>query len=294
MGFCSGVTRAVKMVEQVLKLYGSVYITEDIIHNRVFMKQIYASGGVKVPTVEDVPDDAVVMFSAHGVPPDVVATAEKKGLTIIDGTCPIVRTLQMAVKKCADKGDHIVLIGHMSHPEIISLLGFVGHKNVYVVSNKIDLDMLPDFKNESVVYFTQTTLDCEEVSEIVSALKNKIPHISSQEANNVCFAVKARQDVVRKVAPIVDMLIVVGSKHSSNTTRLTETGARAGIKKVLRIDSKDEIVLSMFDEVSAFAVTAGTSVPGSIVSDLIEFLSANLDVTISEFPALENNEDNED
>lgn len=282
-GFCSGVSRAVNMVNQVLKLYGTVYIVEDIIHNKVFIKEIMQKGVIKVSSIDEVPDGTTVMFSAHGVSPDVLNAAEKKQLTIIDGTCPIVQLLQRAIKDAAESGKKIIIIGNRSHPEIVGLIGHANNKNVYVVYNEMDIDMLPDFTGHEVVFFTQTTLDSYTIDIIVENLKKKIPHIKSDSSNNICLATKERQAVVKAVAGSCDILVVAGSRYSSNASRLSEIATEFGAKNVLQVDSEDEINLSVFDNIKTMAITSAASTPEFVVDKIKNFLSDNLDVVFENY-----------
>lgn len=272
-GFCSGVNRAVNMAEQVLKLYKEIYITEDIIHNKVFMKEMVEKGAIKVFSVEEIPDGKVVMFSAHGVSPEIVAACEKKGLTIVDGTCPIVASVQQSIKQSTKEGKTIVIIGNRSHSEIVGMVGCAGNKNVFVVANELEVDLLPTMEGSGVVYYTQTTLDKYLVEKVVAALKSKIPHIESDKENNICCATTKRQNAVKFIAPDVDLMIVVGSKHSSNTMRLVEVATRAGAKQVVRVDSVEDLEhLKSLESAKSIAITSGASAPETIVQEIVEYL----------------------
>ncbi len=282
-GFCSGVTRAVSMANQVLKLYGTVYITEDIIHNKVFMKQLEEQGMIKVDSIDDIPDGSVVMFSAHGVSPQVIDKAEKKELTIIDATCPIVKTIQNQAKAAADSSKKIIIIGNRSHAEIIALMGYANNTGVYVVSNEMDVDILPDFSNDEVIYFTQTTLDYSMIESVIKKLKKKIPGIQSTDESNICYATKERQEVVRRIASSVDLVIVVGSSHSSNAKRLAEAAADAGAKRSILIDSKEDLQDYDFNGIKSIAITSAASTPEEIVQDLICYLREKFDIVVEEF-----------
>ena len=275
-GFCSGVSRAVNMVNQVLKLYGTVYIIEDIIHNKMFMKDMDAKGVIKVSSIDDVPYGATIMFSSHGVAPSVLEHAEKKELTIIDGTCPVVKAIQIAVKKSSRQEKNIIIIGNRSHPEIMALLGYANNSKVFVVSNEADIDLLPDFTNQKVVYYTQTTLDSITIKKVVDRLKEKVPHIESDSEDNICYATKERQNAVREIAGSIDLFIIVGSSYSSNSRRLEEVALESGSKKVVRIDSKDDLHLDILKGVESIAITAGASAPEFLVEGVVAFLKENL------------------
>lgn len=283
-GYCSGVTRAVNMAYQVIKLYGSFYVMEDVIHNKVFMKQLAQQGMVKVDSIDDIPNGSVLMFSAHGVSPQIVGKAEKKELTVIDATCPVVKYIQNEVKLAAEQGKKIIIIGHKSHAEIVALMGYANSTKFYVVYNEIDVDLLPDFsEDEEVVYFSQTTLDYSVVERIVEKLAEKFPRIKSGSKNNVCYATKERQNVVKKVASVVDLLIVVGSSHSSNAKRLIEVALDAGAKKAVLIDSKDDLNPDNLENVKNMAITSAASTPEELVQDLVGYLQENYDIDAKEF-----------
>ena len=271
------------MANQVLKLYGNVYITEDIIHNKIFMKGLEQTGMIKVDSIDEIPDGSVVMFSAHGVSPQIIDKAEKKELTIIEATCPIVKSIQNEVKKEAEAGKKIIIIGNRAHAEIVALLGCANNKNVFVVYNEMDIDLLPDFSNDEVVYFTQTTLDCSRVEDVIKRLKAKISNINSNAQNNVCYATRERQEAVRRIASSVDLLIVVGSAHSSNAKRLSEVALNSGAKKSILIDSKDELIESDFDGVQSIAITSAASTPDELVNELVEFLREKFDLIVEDF-----------
>ena len=271
------------MANQVLKLYGNVYITEDIIHNKIFMKGLEQTGMIKVDSIDEIPDGSVVMFSAHGVSPQIIDKAEKKELTIIEATCPIVKSIQNEVKKEAEAGKKIIIIGNRAHAEIVALLGCANNKNVFVVYNEMDIDLLPDFSNDEVVYFTQTTLDCSAVEDVINKLKAKISNINSNTQNNVCYATRERQEAVRRIASSVDLLIVVGSAHSSNAKRLSEVALNSGAKKSILIESKDELIESDFDGVQSIAITSAASTPDELVNELVEFLREKFDLIVEDF-----------
>jgi len=282
-GYCSGVTRAVNMANQVLKLYGSFYVTEDVIHNKVFVKQLEQQGMTKVESIDDIPDGATVLFSAHGVSPRVVDRAEKKGLTVIDATCPIVKSIQNEVKLASEQGKKIIIIGHKSHAEIVALMGCANNTKFYVVYNEIDIDLLPDFSDDEVVYFTQTTLDYSMVERIVTKLTEKFPKIKSGSKNNVCYATRERQDVVRRVAKQIDLLLVIGSSHSSNAKRLIEVALDSGVKKAILIESKDDLDVDELLNVNSMAITSAASTPEGLVQDLVVYLREKFDIVTKEF-----------
>jgi 4-hydroxy-3-methylbut-2-enyl diphosphate reductase len=283
VGFCSGVARAVDMAKQVLKFCGNVYVREDIIHNKALMRDMYGLGIIKVSTLEEVPDGASVMISAHGATPEAFARAEEKELTIIDGTCPVVKSVQLAVKEQAKFGKKIIIIGNRTHPEVIALKGYAsGASSSFVVYDEGDCDLLPDFGGEEVMYFTQTTLDVQHLERIINRLKEKIPTISRESMNNTCYATIDRQAAIRSVSKIVDLIIVLGSAYSANARALEEVARRSNVMKVIRIDSEQELDLSMMSDVSSLAIATASSTPKFVVDNLVSYLTQNMEIEIQE------------
>ena len=284
-GYCTGVKRAVDMVTQILKLYKTVYIVEDIIHNKVLMNKLLSNGIIKVDSIDEIPDGSAVMFSAHGVSPQMVKQAEKKELTIIDSTCPVVKDLQNKVKEKSDNGYSIIIIGNRAHQEVVALLGYANNDNVYVVNNEMDIDLLPDLTGKKVAYFTQTSMYPDDIQPIIDSLKAKIPNIESNSIHNICEATLERQAVIKAIAPSIDLLLVVGSSYSSNTMSLVRAGIASGIGQVMRIDSEDELNLDLFKDTENIAITGATSTPEDIINEVIDYLKNNLEITVQEFPS---------
>lgn len=292
-GYCIGIKRAVDMVTQVIKLYGSVYIIEDIIHNKLFINNLLKNGGIiKVNSIDEVPDGSVVMFSSHGVSPDMAAKAEERDITVIDSTCPVVKELQSKVQLKSEEGYSIIIIGNRAHQEVVALLGYVKDDNVYVVNSEMDIDLLPNLVNKKVVYFTQTSVYPGDIKPIIDALKAKIPNIEScnpfiQEpfkiAHNICQDTLDRQNAVRSVANKIDLLIVIGSEESSNALSLVSTGKDNGINKVIRIDSKEELTDEMFEGVNNIGIISAASVAIEIVNDIVDYIKSKEIFTIEEF-----------
>ncbi|MDR2458978.1 MAG: 4-hydroxy-3-methylbut-2-enyl diphosphate reductase [Holosporales bacterium] len=289
--FCSGVKRAVSMAEQVCKLYGGFYIIEDVIHNRMFMNDLWKCGVVKVASIDEIPDNAVVMFSSHGVAPRIVAKAEEKGLTIIDGTCPVIKAVQCDAVKETNLGKKLIIIGDRAHAEVIALIGCADKSsNVFVVSNETDVELLPDFDGVAVTYFTQTTLDWAHVKMIIEKLKEKIPHVESLSPDNVCRATRERQDVVRKIAGSMDLVVVIGSAHSSNARRLYEIALSSGAGNAVLVDSKNEFDSSILTGVNTMAMTSSASTSEFVIQEFIEYLTSTFGVVTEDF-SLNNDND---
>jgi 4-hydroxy-3-methylbut-2-enyl diphosphate reductase len=281
VGFCSGVSRAVDMANQVLRLYKEFYIVEDIIHNKIFMADIISRGAKKVHSVDEIPDGGVVMFSTHGVSPNVVAKCEKKGLTIVDATCPIVNAIQKNIIQRAQRGETIIVIGDKSHIETIGMVGCASDTEAFVVSNEADVEMLPSTQNKQVVFFIQTTFCKEKVEKIIRALKKKIPHIVADDESNICPVIQERQNAVKKILAIVDLVFIVGSKNSSNTMRLVELAQNSG-KETIRIDSENDINIDVLDNIQNIAIASGTSTSEHTVRKVIEYFIEKLDDVVVE------------
>jgi 4-hydroxy-3-methylbut-2-enyl diphosphate reductase len=272
------------MAEQVCKLYGTFYVIEDVIHNKIFMDSMWKCGVVKVTSIDEIPDGSVVMFSSHGVAPHVVARAEEKGLTIIDGTCPVIKAVQSDAINETRLGKKLIIIGDRAHAEVIALIGCADKStNALVVSNESDIEMLPNFDGITVTYFTQTTLDCTRVQAIVEKLKEKIPHIEAISPDNICYATRERQDVVRAISESMDLVVVIGSAHSSNARRLRETALSAGARNAVLVDSKANFDGELLSGVSAMAVTSSASTSEAVIQDFINYLAGTFDVMTENF-----------
>ena len=291
-GYCLGVKRAVDMINQIIKLYGSVYIIEDIIHNKLFIDNLLKNGVIKVNSLEEVPDGAAVMFSAHGVSPDIANKAEERDITVIDSTCPVVKELQTKVQEKSEDGYSIIIIGNRAHQEVVALLGYIKNDNVYVVNSEMDIDLLPNLVNKKVVYFTQTSMYPGDIKPIIDALKLKIPNIEAcnniiQEpfniAHNICKDTLDRQETIKLVSDKIDLLIVIGSEESSNALSLVNAGINNGIKKVIRIDSKEELSNEVFNGVNNMAIISAASVAIEVVNNIVDYIKSKELFTIEEF-----------
>lgn len=291
-GYCLGVKRAVDMINQIIKLYGSVYIIEDIIHNKLFIDNLLKNGVIKVNSLEEVPDGAAVMFSAHGFSPDIANKAEERDITVIDSTCPVVKELQTKVQEKSEDGYSIIIIGNRAHQEVVALLGYIKNDNVYVVNSEMDIDLLPNLVNKKVVYFTQTSMYPGDIKPIIDALKLKIPNIEAcnsiiQEpfniAHNICKDTLDRQEAIKLVSDKIDLLIVIGSEESSNALSLVNAGINNGIKKVIRIDSKEELSNEVFNGVNNMAIISAASVAIEVVNNIVDYIKSKELFTIEEF-----------
>lgn len=290
-GFCTGVSRAYNMAEQALKLYGSIYITEDIVHNKHVMQELSDKGLIRVDSLEDVPDNSVLMVSAHGVSPSYIEDAEERGMTVIDATCPVVNKLQKKVEESSKDGKKIIIIGSPSHAEIVGLRGAAHDEtDVYIVSNMSDVERLPEFKeSDEIVYYTQTTLDMQFVDDVVALLRKRFPQIEAPEyGNNLCHATKSRQKALLAIAEKVPLVLVIGSAHSSNANRLVDVARRAGATSY-RIDSDHDLNMEWFEDGNDFAITTGASAPELILQHVMAYLEDRIKGLEFEEFSIENN-----
>jgi 4-hydroxy-3-methylbut-2-en-1-yl diphosphate reductase len=270
-GFCAGVVRAIDVVKIALDLYGApIYVRKEIVHNKHVVDELRAAGAIFVEELSEVPEGARVIFSAHGVSPAVRSEASQRQLQVIDATCPLVTKVHLEAVKYAKKNYTIILIGHKDHDEVTGTLGEAPDSTI-LVSTVEDVDHLEVKNPERMSYITQTTLSLDETRDIVARLKERFPQIEGPAAQDICYATENRQLAVKAVAPLCQLLLVVGSQNSSNSRRLVEVCEKAGIPAHL-IDDKSEIRPEWLHNVDTVAVTAGASAPENLVQELIESL----------------------
>src|SRR5882724_5223898 len=270
-GFCAGVVRAIDVVKIALNLYGApIYVRKEIVHNRHVVDELRGAGAIFVEELEEVPIGARVIFSAHGVSPAVRSEAKVRSLQVIDATCPLVTKVHLEAVKFAKKGYTIILIGHKDHDEVIGTLGEAPQETV-LVSTVEDVDRLNVSDPEHVSFITQTTLSLDETKDIVDRLRERYPKIQGPAAQDICYATENRQLAVKAVAPMCQLLLVVGSQNSSNSRRLVEVCDKEGVASHL-IDDLTEVRPEWLEGVDKIAVTAGASAPENLVQELIESL----------------------
>lgn len=268
-GYCAGVDRAVVAVEKALDLHGApVYVRKEIVHNRYVVDTLAARGAVFVDQTDEVPEGAVVVFSAHGVSPAVHAEAEERNLRTIDATCPLVTKVHNEARRFADDGYRILLVGHEGHEEVEGTLGEAPEAMTLVDGPEAvaDLDLAED---EKVVWLSQTTLSVDETMQTVGAMRELIPGLVSPPSDDICYATQNRQTAVKKIAPRSDVLVVVGSANSSNSVRLLEVGLQMGAKTGHRVDAAVELDRQWFEGAESVGVTSGASVPEILVRDVL-------------------------
>ncbi len=270
-GFCAGVVRAIDVVKIALDLYGPpVYVRKEIVHNMHVVDELRDAGAIFVEELDEVPEGARAIFSAHGVAPAVRREAKDRRLEVIDATCPLVTKVHLEAVRFARDGFSIVLIGHKDHDEVIGTLGEVPDRS-YLVETVDDVDRLEVPDPARVRYLTQTTLSLDETRDIIARLKERFPLVQGPPAQDICYATENRQMAVKAVSQVVDLLLVVGSQNSSNSKRLVEVGDNFGVRSFLVNDRRD-VDPAWLDDVKNVAVTAGASAPEHLVLELIEFL----------------------
>jgi 4-hydroxy-3-methylbut-2-enyl diphosphate reductase len=272
-GFCAGVVRAIDVVKIALSTYGApIYVRKEIVHNRHVVDELRAAGAVFVDELDQVPAGGRVIFSAHGVSPQVRFDAEQRGLAAIDATCPLVTKVHIEAIKFARQGYSLVLIGHKDHDEVIGTMG-EAPESMVLVETVEDVDRLDLPDPEKVAYLTQTTLSLDETRDIIARLKERYPRIVGPHSQDICYATENRQIAVKAVAPLCELLLVVGSQNSSNSRRLVEVCEKTGVPAYL-VDNEFDVNPKWLEGVNTIAVTAGASAPEVLVLRLIESLAA--------------------
>ncbi len=278
-GFCAGVDRAIHIVELAIKKHGApVYVRHEIVHNRYVVDTLRDKGAVFVEDLDDVPNGAPVVFSAHGVPKSVPAAAEARGLAYLDATCPLVSKVHRQAERLVESGRHIIFVGHRGHPEVIGTFGQVPDGEMTLVETVKDVATLDPPKPESLGFLTQTTLSVDDTKEIVAALKIRFPSIEGPRGEDICYATSNRQQSVKAVVPQCDKMIVIGSPNSSNSQRLAEVARRSGVPAEL-VERADKVDFEWLKGVRTLGITAGASAPEILVRELVEHLATRFDVT---------------
>ncbi|AKA39206.1 4-hydroxy-3-methylbut-2-enyl diphosphate reductase [Yersinia ruckeri] len=276
-GFCAGVDRAISIVERALEMYGApIYVRHEVVHNRYVVDSLRQRGAIFIEEIAEVPDGSILIFSAHGVSQAVRAEARSRQLTMLfDATCPLVTKVHMEVARASRKGKEAILIGHAGHPEVEGTMGQYSNPQggMYLVESPADVWTLKVKNEDNLCFMTQTTLSVDDTSEVIDALNKRFPKIVGPRKDDICYATTNRQEAVRNLADEADVVLVVGSKNSSNSNRLAELAQRMG-KAAYLIDSADDIQESWLSHVSCIGVTAGASAPDILVQQVISRLQA--------------------
>lgn len=287
-GFCAGVDRAIEIVEQALELYDKpVFVRKEIVHNRHVVEALQEQGAVFVDELAEVPNGSTVIFSAHGVAPTVWEDAREKNLRIIDATCPLVTKVHLEVQRYADKDYTIILIGHEDHDEVIGTRGEAPDR-IQVISEVEDIDKLDVPNPDKIVCLTQTTLSMDDTAAVIDALRVKFPAMVTPSKDDICYATQNRQQAVKAMAQVVDLVFVLGASNSSNSNRLREVAETAGVQAHL-INQVSDITPDMLDGAQRVGITAGASTPEFLVQEVIDYCQQAGAETIQELTVVEEN-----
>ena len=282
-GFCAGVDRAVRIVEVALEKYGKpVYVRHEIVHNKSVVDELAAKGAVFVKELDEVPEGAPVVFSAHGVSRAVVAAADERRMIAVDATCPLVTKVHIEARRHADKNRHLLLIGHAGHPEVEGTMGQVNANQVTLIETVEDARIFQPPEDSNLAFATQTTLSVDDTAEIISVLQFRFPDITGPRGEDICYATTNRQKAVKDIARNVDVMLVIGASNSSNSQRLVEVAKQAGVADAMLIADKDAIPWERADKASHIGLSAGASAPESLVQDVIQALADRYDLTVKE------------
>ncbi len=280
-GFCAGVNMAIECLDEAIRIYGSgIYVFHEIVHNQHVVKRFTAQGVTFVDAIEDVPEEAILLFSAHGVSPQVRETARRRRLQTIDATCPLVTKVHMEALRFAREGFHIVLIGHQGHDEVVGTMG-EAPESITLVESPRDVDQLPFPADSKIAYLTQTTLSVSEAGAIIARLVERYPDIASPAKEDICYATTNRQEAIRILADGTDVVVVLGSQNSSNSQRLAELGQIESGQAFL-VDSVHELPEGWDEGVEQVVITAGASAPEDVVQEFLDYLRATHNATVEQ------------
>ena len=282
-GFCAGVDRAIQIVERAIEKFGApVYVRHEIVHNRHVVERLKGLGAVFVKELDECPDDRPVVFSAHGVPKSVPQTAQSRQMLYLDATCPLVSKVHVEAERNFKNNRHIILIGHAGHPEVVGTMGQLPQGAISLVETVEDAERFERPGEALLAYATQTTLSVDDTSQILAVLKRRFPELPDPHKEDICYATTNRQEAVKKLGDGCDLVLVVGSKNSSNSARLVDVALTAGAKAARLVDDAGDVDWSWFDGVNVLGVTAGASAPEPLVEGLIDAVRARFDVTLTE------------
>ena len=290
-GFCAGVHRAIAIVERALEMFTPpIYVRHEVVHNQYVVDGLKKRGAVFVEELDEVPDNHIVIFSAHGVSQAVRAEAKRRQLKVFDATCPLVTKVHMEVTRASRRGEECILIGHQGHPEVIGTMGQYNNQTggIYLVESPKDVAKLQVKNPRCLSYSSQTTLSVDDTANIIKALRDKFPEINGPRKDDICYATQNRQDAVKDIALKADLVLVVGSPNSSNSNRLREKASHVGVHAYL-IDNENDINSDWLDGVNVIGVTAGASAPEVLVEAVVQKLQALGGRVVSENPGVKEN-----
>jgi 4-hydroxy-3-methylbut-2-enyl diphosphate reductase len=289
-GFCAGVERAIAIVERALELNGPpVYVRHEIVHNRHVVDGLRAKGAVFVEELDEVPDSALVVFSAHGVPKSVPAEASRRRLVYTDATCPLVSKVHRGVEQHHRSGRTVLLIGHDGHPEVVGTMGQLPEGAVILVENVEQAERLEVADPDNLAYATQTTLSVRETEAVLATLKRRFPSMVGPRREDICYATTNRQRAVEVIAPQADLTLIIGAPNSSNSVRLVEVARAAGCRRAQLVQNAASMDWDLLDEVATVAISAGASAPEELVEELIDALAERRVVTVREVAVVDEN-----
>ena len=282
-GFCAGVERAIEIVDRALEKFGPpVYVRHEIVHNRYVVEGLEAKGAVFVEDLDDVPEDVPVIFSAHGVPKDVPAQAERRNLFYLDATCPLVSKVHREAERHERVGRQIILIGHAGHPEVIGTMGQLGEGSILLVESAEEAATIEVKDPNQLAYITQTTLSVDDTAVMVEILQRRFPNIHGPKKEDICYATTNRQSAVKAIAPECEAMLVVGAPNSSNSQRLVEVAQKLGCERAMLVQRADDIDWERLAGSRRLGITAGASAPEVLVEEVIAACRERFEVTIRE------------
>jgi len=283
-GFCAGVDRAIEIVKKTIKKYGSpIYVRHEIVHNKNVVEDLKKQGVIFVEKLDEIKDkDRPVIFSAHGIPKSIPESAKLKKIFFIDATCPLVSKVHREAEQLNKNGFQILLIGHANHPEVIGTMGQLPEGSVHLLETKDDAALYKNNEKRKLSYITQTTLSIDDTEEIIRILKKRFPDIVGPKREDICYATTNRQLAVKKIAPMCDIIFVIGSKNSSNSLRLVEVAKKSGCKNTFLLESKKESKIKDILKYKNVGITSGASAPEGLVFDLINHIKKNTNVEVKE------------
>ena len=279
-GFCAGVDRAIKIVEQALEKWGApVYVRHEIVHNKYVVDGLREKGAIFVEDLDECPDELPVIFSAHGVPKSVPAAASARDMIYVDATCPLVSKVHIEAERHHKAGLQMIMIGHAGHPETVGTMGQLPEGEVLLVETVEDVGELSPRDPESLAFITQTTLSVDDTAEIVTALQTRFPNIVGPHKEDICYATTNRQEAVKAIAPMIDALLVIGAPNSSNSKRLVEVGRSAGCSYSQLVQRATDIDWRALEGISAIGITAGASAPEILINEVIDAFDTRYEMT---------------
>jgi len=282
-GFCAGVVRAIDTVERALTIYGApVYVRHEIVHNKYVVDSLKTKGAIFVEELSEIPDEtnAPVVFSAHGVPKSVPAEAKSRNFFSLDATCPLVTKVHREAAIHFKRGREILLIGHSHHPEVVGTLGQLPEGAVTLIETAEDAKTFVPKDPDNLAFVTQTTLSIDDTAEIVALLKQRFPNVNGPHKEDICYATTNRQEAIKRVAPTVEAMIVVGAPESSNSVRLVEVAQRAGCPRAMLVERADRIDWSQFEGIRTLGISAGASAPETLVDEVIEAFAQRFEIKV--------------